>query len=149
MNALGGLITPRVISLRVQVCNLNLRVYVFLGVVTVRLVIARSNPRVQIENLNPLGNPPLVPANGICKEAGCTMHDTLHILPLASRLLSLVSPPAGSSLQLEPEGLCVSGRCDCSIGYCSLKPQGSDYKCEPAVVTRLEDGRGFLRRMCH
>jgi|GEM_PF-4755581 len=34
-------------TLRVQVCNLNLEVYVFLGVVTVQLGIACSNYRVQ------------------------------------------------------------------------------------------------------
>jgi len=39
---------------------------------------------------------------------------------------------AGSSLKLEPEGLCISGRCDCSTGYRLLKPQGSDCKSEPA-----------------
>ncbi len=41
-------------------------------------------------------------------------------------------PRAGSSLQLEPEGLCISGRCDCSTGYRLPKPQGSGYKPEPA-----------------
>jgi len=39
--------------LRVQVCNLNLEVYVFLGVVTVQLGIACSNYKVQVANLNP------------------------------------------------------------------------------------------------
>ena len=41
------------ISLRVQVCNLNLEVYVFLGVVTVQLGIICSNYKVQVANLNP------------------------------------------------------------------------------------------------
>ena len=40
-------------TLRVQVCNLNLEVSVFPGVVTVRLGIACSNPKVQVANLNP------------------------------------------------------------------------------------------------
>jgi len=39
---------------------------------------------------------------------------------------------AGSSLQLEPGGLCISGRCDCSTGYCLFKLQGSGCKPEPA-----------------
>ncbi len=37
----------------VQVCNLNLEVYVFLGVVTVQLGIVCSNYKVQVANLNP------------------------------------------------------------------------------------------------
>jgi len=41
------------VALRVQVCNLNLEVYVFLGVVTVLSGIARSNSKVQVANLNP------------------------------------------------------------------------------------------------
>ncbi len=40
-------------SLRVQVCNLNLAVYVFPGVVTVQLGIAYPNYKVQVANLNP------------------------------------------------------------------------------------------------
>jgi len=39
--------------LRVQVCNWNPEVYVFLGVVTVQLGIACSNYKVQVANLNP------------------------------------------------------------------------------------------------
>ena len=39
--------------LRVQVCNLNLEVYVFLGVVTVQLGIVCSNYKVQVATLNP------------------------------------------------------------------------------------------------
>ena len=42
---------------------------------------------------------------------------------------------AGSSLQLEPGGLCISGRCDCSTGYCLLKLQGSGCKPKPARRT--------------
>ena len=38
---------------RVQVCNLNLEVYVFLGDVTVQLGIVCSNYKVQVANLNP------------------------------------------------------------------------------------------------
>ena len=38
---------------RVQVCNLNLEVYVFLGVVIVQLDIVCSNYKVQVANLNP------------------------------------------------------------------------------------------------
>jgi len=40
-------------TLRVQVCNLNLEVYVFLGVVTVQLGFVCSNYKVQVANLNP------------------------------------------------------------------------------------------------
>jgi len=40
---------------RVQVCNLNLEVYVFLGVVTVQLGIVCSNYKVQVANLNAPG----------------------------------------------------------------------------------------------
>jgi len=40
-------------TLRVQVCNLNLEVYVFLGVVTVQLGVVCSNYKVQVTNLNP------------------------------------------------------------------------------------------------
>jgi len=39
--------------LRVQACNLNLEVYVFLGVATVQLGIVCSNCKVQVANLNP------------------------------------------------------------------------------------------------
>ncbi len=42
--------------LRVQVCNLNLKVYVLLGVVTVQLGIVCSNYKVQVANLNPPEN---------------------------------------------------------------------------------------------
>ena len=74
-------------------------------------------------------NPPMEPANGKMQDARYTMRFTSCILPLASRSRF---PAAGSSLQLEPEGLCISGRCDCSTGYRLLKPQGSDCKSEPA-----------------
>ncbi len=43
----------QICTLRVEVCNLNLRVYVFPGVVTVQLGIVCSNYTVQIANLNP------------------------------------------------------------------------------------------------
>jgi len=43
---------------------------------------------------------------------------------------------AGSSLQLEPGGLCVSGRCDYSTGYRLSKLQGSGCKPEPARIGR-------------
>ena len=39
---------------------------------------------------------------------------------------------AGSSLQLEPEGLYISWRCDCSTGYRLFKLRGSGCKPEPA-----------------
>jgi len=40
-------------SMRVQVCNLNLKVDIFPGVVTVQPGIACSNYKVQVANLNP------------------------------------------------------------------------------------------------
>jgi len=55
-------------------------------------------------------------------------------------LLRVQACHAGSSLQLEPEGLCVSGRCDCSTGYRLLKPQGSGCKPEPAEGGTSHDG---------
>jgi len=39
---------------------------------------------------------------------------------------------AGSSLQLEPGGLCISGRCGGSTGYRLFKLQGLGCKPEPA-----------------
>jgi len=116
-------------------------VYVFLGVVTVQLVIARSNPKVQVTNLNP----PM--GSRECNDCGLLNADWE-----TSAVGSSVT--AGSSLQLEPEGLCISGRRDCSIGYRLLKPQGSDCKSEPAtaparLVGAVSDGDwGCGHRTC-
>ncbi|GEM_PF-3646175 len=40
---------------RVQACNLNLKVYVFVGAAAVQIDIVQSNLRVQVTNLNPRG----------------------------------------------------------------------------------------------
>ncbi len=70
-------------ALRVQVCNLNLEVYVFLGVVTVQLGIACSNYRVQVTNRNPPEDTEKAEKQGADEhcarsfKSGCPMSDFL------------------------------------------------------------------------
>jgi len=50
---------------------------------------------------------------------------------------------------LEPGGLCISRRCDCSIGYRLLKLQGSGCKPEPARLVGAVSRRRLRVQTTH